>query len=72
MCLAIPGQVKSIDGPIADVDIGGVSRQINVMFTPEVKIGDYVLIHTGYAINLIDKEEAAETLRLLEELGEPI
>ena len=70
MCLAIPALVKSIDGFKAEVDIGGISRQASIQLTPEVKVGDYVLLHTGYAINIIDQVEAEETLDLLKELSE--
>ena len=70
MCLAIPALIKSIDGNEAEVEIGGISRHISLWLTPEAKVGDYVLIHTGYAINVLDQEEALETLRLLEELSE--
>jgi len=70
MCLAIPALIKNIDGKEAEVDIGGVSRRISVWLTPEVKEGDYVLLHSGYAINVIDQEEAKETLRLLEEIAD--
>ena len=70
MCLAIPALVMSIDGFQAEVDIGGITRQISIQLTPEVKEGDYVLLHTGYAINVIDQVEAEETLELLKELSE--
>ena len=70
MCLAIPALVKSIDGYQAEVDIDGVSRQVSIQLTPEVNVGDYVLLHTGYAINVIDEGEARETLKLLKELSE--
>ena len=70
MCLAIPARVKSIEGFEAEVEIGGVSRKASIMLTPEAKVGDYVLLHTGYAINVIDEEEAEETLRLFEEIAE--
>jgi len=70
MCLAIPALVKSINGYQAEVDINGVTRQVSVQLTPEVKTGDYVLLHTGYAINVIDEAEAEETLKLLKELSE--
>jgi hydrogenase expression/formation protein HypC len=69
MCLAIPALVKSIDGLEAEVEVGGVTRRISLHLTPEAKPGDYVLLHTGYAINIVDQEEAEETLRLLEELA---
>jgi hydrogenase expression/formation protein HypC len=70
MCLAIPALIKSINGKEAEAEIGGISRRISLWLTPEAKVGDYVLIHTGYAINVLDQEEALETLRLLEELSE--
>jgi len=69
MCLAIPALVKSIEGYQAEVDIDGVTRQVSIQLTPDVKVGDYVLLHTGYAINIIDEAEAEETLRILEELS---
>ena len=68
MCLAIPAQIKSIEGYEAEVEIGGVSRKASIMLTPEARVGDYVLLHTGYAINVIDEAEAEETLKLLEEM----
>lgn len=70
MCLAIPAQVKSVDGFEAEVEIGGVGRTISVMLTPEAKAGDYVYVHTGYAISVVDEAEALESLRLLRELAE--
>ena len=70
MCLAIPAQVQSIDGFEAKVDIGGVGRTVNVLFTPEAQVGDYVYVHTGYAISVLDEDEALESLHLLRELAE--
>ena len=69
MCLAVPVKVVSIEGSEADVEIGGVSRRVSIMLTPEAKVGDYVLLHTGYAINVIDEAEAQETLKILEEMA---
>lgn len=69
MCLAIPTLVKSIEGNEAEVELGGISRKISILLTPEVKVGDYVLLHTGYAINVIDEEDAMETLKLLAEMA---
>ena len=68
MCLAIPAVIRSIDGYLAEVELGGVTRQASLQLTPEAKVGDYVLLHTGYAINVIDEDEARETLKLLEEI----
>lgn len=70
MCLAVPARVLSIEGQEAEVDFSGVRRRISVVLTPEVSVGDYVLIHTGFAINVLDEQEAQETLRLFQELEE--
>lgn len=70
MCLAIPALIKTIDGQQAEVDIEGVSRRVSLQLTPEARIGDYVLLHTGYAISIIDQAEAEETMKLLKQLGE--
>ena len=70
MCLAIPALITSIEDKEAEAEIGGISRHISLWLTPEAEVGDYVLVHTGYAINVLDQEEAAETLRLLEEIAE--
>ena len=72
MCLAIPALVKSIGGYQAEVDIDGVTRRVSIQLTPEVNVGDYVLLHTGYAISVIDEDEARETLELLKELSEAL
>ena len=70
MCLAIPAQVKSVNGLEGEVEIGGVGRTISLWLTPEARVGDYVYVHTGYAISVVDEEEAVESLRLLRELAE--
>ena len=72
MCLAIPGRIVEIvgeAGDIAKVEVGGVRRNINVALLDGVRVGDYVLIHVGFALSKVDEHEAAMTLRLLEELG---
>ncbi len=69
MCLAIPVLIKSIADKEAEVEIGGVTRRISLRLTPEAKVGDYALVHTGYAINTIDQEQAEETLRIFEEIA---
>jgi len=69
MCLAVPVQVVSVEGDEAEVEIGGVKRRVSIALTPEAKIGDYVLLHTGYAINVIDEAEAQETLKIFEEMA---
>jgi hydrogenase expression/formation protein HypC len=75
MCLAIPGRVLTITGddPLtrtARVDFGGVVKEINLAFTPEARLGDYVLVHVGFAIALIDEAEANRVFELLAASGE--
>jgi hydrogenase expression/formation protein HypC len=70
MCLAIPALVKSIDGATAQVEVGGTVRTVSMLLVPEAKEGDYILLHTGYAISTIDKEEALKTLELMDELAQ--
>lgn len=69
MCLAVPVKVVAIDGNEAEVEIGGVKRRVSIVLTPEARVGDYVLLHTGYAINVINEAEAQETLKILEEMA---
>ena len=68
MCLAVPGQVLSIDGRLARVVFGGVERQVCLDLIPTVAPGDYVLVHAGFAIQRMDSDEAAEMLSLVEEV----
>lgn len=70
MCLAIPAKVLEVLGGEALVDFGGVERRVILTLLPETREGDYVLVHTGYAIQLIDQHEAMETLRLWQEILE--
>ncbi len=74
MCLAVPGQVVAIDGDgelrSARIDFGGVSRQASLVFVPEVELGDYVLVHVGFAITRIDEEAARQALEALRTVGE--
>jgi len=67
MCLAVPAEVKSIDGHNATVDYGGVSRTANISLV-EAKVGDFVIVHAGYAIQVLDKEEAERTLDIFKEM----
>jgi len=69
MCLAIPVRIVAIDGDEAETEIAEVRRRVSIALTPEAKVGDYVLLHTGYAIGVIDEAEAEETLKLLEEIA---
>ena len=69
MCLAVPTLIKSIDGQYAQVEIGGIERKISLALTPEARVGDYVIVHTGFSLSVLDEEEAQETLRLFAEIG---
>jgi hydrogenase expression/formation protein HypC len=72
MCLAIPALITSINDKEAEVEIGGISRRISLWLTPEARVGDYVLVHTGYAINVLDQEQAKETLDILRQIAEGV
>jgi hydrogenase expression/formation protein HypC len=75
MCLAIPGKIVEIvdeEKQLAKVDVAGVRRNVNIglLDRNSIKVGDYVLIHVGFAMSRVDEKEALDTLRLLDELGE--
>ncbi len=69
MCLAVPGRIAEIDGATARVDFGGVTRDASLTLVPEASVGDYVLVHAGFAIEVLDENEAAETLELFRDLA---
>lgn len=70
MCLAVPARITSIDadGVTAVVDMGGVTRETSLRLVPDARLGDYVLIHAGFAIQTLDEQDALETLRLFDQL----
>jgi len=69
MCLALPARIVALlGGDEATVDLGGVRKRINVALTPDVAIDDYVIVHVGHAIGLLDPEEARQTLALFAEM----
>lgn len=70
MCLSIPGKIISINDDIADVSIGGNIVKVGIQMLENIKKGDYVLVHAGFALQKIDEKEALETLQLLKEMGE--
>jgi len=75
MCLAVPGKVVSIDESnpelkMAKVNFSGVSKEVCIQWLPDVNVGDYVLVHVGFALNKIDEKDAEETLRILREMGD--
>jgi hydrogenase expression/formation protein HypC len=72
MCLSVPGKIIRIKKNMARVDVGGTVRDISLDLCSEVSIGEYVLIHAGFAIQKVDEEEAKETLDLLRKMAEAI
>ena len=77
MCLAVPGKIVSIEGddPIVrdgKVNFGGVVKRVNLSLVPEAKIGDYVLVHVGLALSIVDEEEANQVFEFLKTIGELI
>lgn len=74
MCLGLPGKVirlYDLDGTaMANVDFGGVQQEVCVATVPEVQVGQYVIVHAGFALNLLSEEEALETIRLLRDIND--
>ncbi len=70
MCLAVPGKIINRSEFAAEVELAGVVREVSLELVPEAQVGDYVLVHAGFAIQLIDEEEAQKTLELFKELLE--
>lgn len=69
MCLAIPARIVALNGLDATVDLGGVRKSISIALVPEAQLEDYVIVHVGHAIGMVDPEEARLTLELFAELG---
>ncbi len=70
MCLAIPVRVTEINEGVGLVELAGVVREVSFMLLPDARVGDYVLLHAGYALQKVDEAEAEETIRLLAEIAE--
>lgn len=75
MCLAVPGKIESISGedPLTKkgkVNFGGVTKEISLAYVPDVRIGEYVIVHVGFAISKVDEEEAVKVFAYLKEMGE--
>ena len=70
MCLAIPSKILSINDSVAEVEVAGTVIKASLLLLPEAGVGDYVLVHAGFAIQLLDEDEAMETLKLWEEIDE--
>ena len=69
MCLAVPGKIIALNGTMATVDINGVHTETNISLLDTVTINDWVMVHTGFAIQKYDEQEALENLRILEEIN---
>ena len=70
MCLAVPGKILSLDEFRGIIEIGNMKREVFMQLIPDAKVGEYVLVHAGCAIEKIDEEEAAKTLELIKELSD--
>jgi hydrogenase expression/formation protein HypC len=76
MCLGVPGKITQIDDSSAlglamgKVSFGGIAKDICMAYVPEARVGDYVIVHAGFALNVIDEAEAQEVFKLLREMGE--
>ncbi len=69
MCLAVPAKIVDRKDLMATVEVSGVTRQVSLMLLPDAKVGEYVLVHAGFAIQTVDEEEAKRTLELFEEMA---
>jgi len=72
MCLGVPGKIIEIRKNVGKADVGGLLRDISIELCPDISVGEYVLIHTGFALQKIDEREAEETLDLLRKMAEAI
>src|SRR4029077_8587440 len=74
MCLAVPGKVTSIweqdDTPMGQVDFGGVTKEVCLAYVPDLQVGEYTIVHVGFALQRLDEQSALETLALFREMGE--
>ena len=69
MCLAVPAKILSIQAALAQVELSGVTKDVSLMLLPEAKVGDYVLVHAGFAMQIVDEKDAEETNALLAEMN---
>jgi len=69
MCLAIPGKIIEIKNEMAKIEIGGIQRTISIMLVPNLKLGDYVITHAGFALHKIEELEALASLNILKKLA---
>ena len=74
MCLAVPGKILAISGEhefrTGSISFGGITKQASLAYVPEAKVGDYVIVHVGFAISVLDEAEAMQTFEYLKQMGE--
>ena len=70
MCLAIPAKIISVDGTTAHCEMSGVTKDVDISLTPQAKAGDWVIVHVGFALQVIDPEKAAETLAAMQAVAD--
>ena len=77
MCLAVPGKIESITGSNSDVinkkgkvNFGGILKEVSLAYVPEARVGDYVIVHVGFALSLVDQQEAMKVFEYLKQMGE--
>lgn len=70
MCLAIPARLVEAEGERGVIELGGVVREVSLVLLPEARVGDYLLVHAGYALQKVDEADAEATLRLLAEIAQ--
>jgi hydrogenase expression/formation protein HypC len=74
MCLAVPGKIEEINDhglmKMANVNFEGIFKEVCIEWVPEVQIGDYIIVHAGFAINVLDKQEALDNLKLIREIAQ--
>jgi hydrogenase expression/formation protein HypC len=74
MCLAIPGKITSVTGDalarMGKVDFGGIQKDVNLAYVPEAKVGDYVIVHVGFALSVVEESEANQVFEYLRQMGE--
>lgn len=72
MCLAVPAKIVEIEGEMAKVEVGGVLRAVSTMLVPDLKLGDYVITHAGFALHKVEEQEALASIELLRELAQAV
>ena len=70
MCLAVPAKVVELENQMAKVEVDGVQRMVSALMVPDLKVGDYVIAHAGFAMHIVDEKDAQESIRLLRELAQ--